>query len=27
MFRNKVSFYGKELLATHPTFKLDDHTL
>jgi len=27
MFRNKASFFGEELLSTHPTPKLEDHTL
>ena len=27
IFRNKVSFYGEELLATRPTPKLEDHPL
>jgi len=26
-FRNKVSFYGEELLAHSPTPKLEDHLL
>jgi hypothetical protein len=25
MFRNTASFKGEELLAPHPTLKLDDH--
>ena len=27
MFRNKINFYGEELLAPHPTPKLEDHPL
>jgi hypothetical protein len=27
MFRNMVIFYGEELLAPHPTPKLEDHPL
>jgi hypothetical protein len=27
VFRNMVSFYGEELLAPHPTPKLEDHPL
>jgi cytochrome b len=27
MCRNKVSFYGEELLAPHPNSKLEDHPL
>ena len=27
MFRNKVTFYGEQLLAPHPNPKLEDHTL
>jgi hypothetical protein len=26
-FRNKLIFYGEELLAPHPTPKLEDHPL
>ena len=27
MFRNRIRFYGEELLAPHPTPKLQDHPL
>ena len=27
MYRNKIRFYGEELLAPRPTRKLEDHTL
>ena len=27
MFRNMIRFYGEELLASHPTPKLEDHPL
>jgi len=27
MIRNMIRFYGEELLAPHPTPKLEDHTL
>ena len=27
LIHNKASFYGEELLASHPTLKLDEHPL